>query len=421
MATDITFTAGLNPSQFEKGVQRIEELGRRAARVGRGMGGGGGDGAGGDDRRGGRGGGLLEQAVRFTAIEKAAKRAYAVAIDGARLYGRESASAQAEVNRWDAALKSASVSVGRLVVNTGALAAGTAIVKSLTDAYMGMGDAVARVFRGGEVDEFNRAIAQSEAIEKRTAALGAVNDERRRLRAGVAGVGGDDVGSARLAAAEKYEAALKRIAATGGTEAEQNELRGLARQERALAIQSAIAKRAEEEDRKQKAREEEAARLDKQDADRMKERLEDRARAMEAVNEAAVRAVRAQGNEDAAAKLEILLDLEQRRARVMETELLTIEERARLLDAEAASARAQIEGIDESARRSRAAKAQAEIRRNARVLDGGFASRQNIAQVFGSGRSAPLAELQVGVKAAVELLRKIVGNTAADSVMRLAP
>lgn len=420
MATDITFTAGLNPSQFERGVQRIEELGKRAARVSRGMGGGaderGGSGGGGD-----RGRGILEQAVKFTAIEKAARRAYAVAIEGARAYGRESAAAQAEVNRWDEALRSASVNVGRLVVNTGALAAGTAIVKTLTDAYMGMGDAVARIFRGGEVDEFNARIAQSEAIEKRALALGAVSDERRRLRAGVAGAGGDDVGSARLAAAEKYEAALKRIAATGGSEAEQNELRGLARQERALSIQAAIAKKAEEDDRRQKSREEEASRLDKQDADRMKDKLDDRAKAMEAVNEAAVRAVRAQGNEDAAAKLEILLDLEQRRQRVMETELLTIEERARALDAETASARAQIEGIDESARRSRAAKAQAEIRRSARVLDGGFASRQNIAQVFGSGRSAPLAELQTGVKAAVELLRKIVGNTAADSVMRLAP
>jgi hypothetical protein len=406
MGQDITFTAGLNPSQFEKGVARIEELGKRAAKVNM-------DGMGGRSRNADpvadRSKGIIEQVARFAVLEKAAKTAFRVASDGVREYAKHNAGAARELSELERAINRQQEAIGRVIVTSGALRFVTTAINEIGNAWTNVTGAVARYLIGGDYDYFNKMQAEAEAIEKHAKAMVEVDAMRQRLRANNAASRGDERLAVELRAAEQYRQELQRIAAIEGIRPDESqELRVLAFRQKELAMDAHAARMREAEDRARKASQQEQEAFHERLTTQLHDEIAKRADALKLVESAGVESLRARGLDEQAKKVQILLDLEERLARIRANEL-GLADRARATDAIAQAARDQIAAADRDA----AKRAMGGVRN--RVLQSGLASGANIAQVFGRG-GASGNTVESGVKSIEGLLRQLVGKVRTGEI-----
>ncbi len=407
---DMVYTAGLSTKDFEKGLDRLNSLSKRAASQGASM-----RHAAGDDeaeRAASTESPLLKRYARIGMAIYALKKSYDFSKESLQAYAKVSSAAAREDEALEASIKGVYVAVGRELSSTGMVRT----LKSIVDWSARAAGGIMEFVRSTGQVELIAEMKVGEELDRRIEAQKRAFDLERQLRSGIASSRGDAVGAARIDAAEKYEQQLKAIAAIqGASDSDKRRLQGLAAWERQASIQAAITKQQAEADQREKSRWEAATQADEADARARKDILDKRAAAEQLVDKSATETLRARGLDVEARKVEVLLELEERRQSLRET-MLDTDERARANSALELSVRERLNAIDDAAAKDEREKRQQREHRADAVLSAGTASAVNIGQVLHGSRDLQ-STTDRGLKRVGDLLEKLIGVTRARELV----
>ncbi len=407
MGTDITFTAGLNPSAFEKGISRIEELGRRAAM----QTGGKLDRLGDVGDRAGKSLGIIAQVAKLAVFQRAAHMAFSVAKSSVDAFAKSSEWGRSEVDQLDASITRMQAHIGRDI--TLGIHGLPNLVDDFERARTSIVNSVADIMRapfggsGGDSKAIDKALDKIDEYDRRAKVMMQVRDQANRLNDETMSAYGGSGMAARYQAARKYEEELKKI----------NELKGATDQEKADLRYLALSQKEQAISRANRMDEAESAKLNEENARKNQEATAKRIEQLKEVDQAAVDSLRAKGLDVEAQKLEVLFGVESRLQKLREQSALTVEERARAEEAVTQAARDQVEAIDRTAEKSRRDKIAASARSSMRSIGGGLASPTNIAQTMWSGSRDPVPTIDRGLKRVGDLLQTLIGVTRGREVM----
>lgn len=384
---DMTFTAGIDVSRYEKGLRQIEQMSKRSATA---------------MERAAASGKSIDSSTRFSKaasayglVEKAASSAFRILGNGLDAYARQTSAGEAAAERWRRAVDRGYQAVGRLLVTSGAVDFATNAVNAFTEAYTGLGDAIARAVRGSEqIEEFDAAVRFAEEMDRRIKAQNASLEIQKRLKQSIARMTVTGYEGEKFDAGEQYKSRLKEInALTGIDDEEKSRLRQLAADERSATVQIALQREAVRLAGERERTMEEAARK-QEDVSRRQ------ASAIESVQRAAIEEQRANGFEAEADRMELLLDLESRRKQLAEAGLSAdAQSRAELQLRIGAEARlAKINREDARAKREAAVREAEKLARF--TVEGGDATLRS--QVFGASRSSGAMNAPTAAAGAVQ-------------------